>query len=255
MFTESEIDSFQLWLKNLNSKAGIKSQHIKNDTEREIWLKNNPCPISEKIIDLYDKGHGYKTLAKNLNISYTKIRNVCAKLEGFKPRKGQNVVTDILKKTRSENAKGEKSNWFDWANRKPYLMKNSNKGICGFYIRKHDHAKIWLRSTYEYIYAKWLDKLNTIWKYEVKSFKLSNGESYRPDFFIYDDMENLQCIVEIKSRYYNQGNREYKFHMFKKEYDIECSIFTDITPFLEKGTTYGKEIKKWKQERLLLEES
>ena len=253
MFTEIEIEQFTNWLKEVKSKKNTKNQHsFKRQSEREIWLENNPCPISNKIIEIYDSGYGYKTICKELKISYTTGRNFLQKIKGFKGRKGQDVVTDVLKKTRSENVKGEKSPWYDWPNRKPELMANSGKSINGYYKRKHDGKYVWLRSTYEYIYAKWLDKRNAIWYIEERTYNLKNGEKYRPDFFIYNDETlELQCIVEIKSRYYTTDNREYKFHMFKEEYDIQCSIITNLDIFIEKNSNYFKEIEKWKSERQL----
>lgn len=55
--------------------------------------------------------------------------------------------------------------------------------------------------------------------------------------------------MEVKSRYFNKGNREYKFHMFKEEFDIECVLITNIKPYTEK--TYHQELKEWKEKRLL----
>jgi len=250
MFTEKEKSLFNDWIVEAKKKNNTKSQYLTDDSEREIWLKNNPCPIADKLIRVYNEGYGYKTLAKELGSGYTTAKNFIMKIEGFEGRKGQNVVTDVLRKRRSENVKGEKSPWFDWPNRKPELLINNGKSINGYYLRKHDNQYVWLRSTYEYIYAKWLDKQNIIWKIEERVFGLSNGEKYRPDFFLYEN-EKLQCIVEIKSRYFNKGNREYKFDMFKKEYDIPCSIVTNIDLFIEKDKNYHKELKEWKTIRLL----
>jgi len=54
-------------------------------------------------------------------------------------------------------------------------------------------GKIWLRSSYELAYAKYLDSINEIWYYEIKTFDLENM-TYTPDFFL--PRENK--FIEIK---------------------------------------------------------
>jgi len=246
MFTDNEKLELQDWY----SKLG-KQKHSRNNysglSQRQQWIKTNPCPLEEKIKSLYEEGHGFKTIAKNLSVTYSVCRKLCVDYIGIEHRKGLNVVTDLLRKKRSNNVKGEKSPWYDWPHRKPELLAKSGKSIQGYYIKK-DGSKVWLRSTYEYIIAKWLDKLNIEWKIEVKCYKLSNGESYRPDFFIYEN-NILTTIIEVKSRYFNKDNREYKFDLFKQDYKLNCMIVTDITRYTDK--TYHQELKEWKQTRLL----
>lgn len=246
MFTDNDKIQLQKWYSNV-----AKKKHNKNDysglSQRQIWIKENPCPIEQKIKSLYEEGHGFKTIAKNLCLSYSVCRKLCIDYIGIEHRKGMNVVTDILRKKRSEAVKGEKSPWYDWPHRKPQLFSKNGKTIQGFYVKK-DGNKVWLRSTYEYIIAKWLDKLNADWKAEERCYVLSNGERYRPDFFVYENNE-LKTVIETKSRYFNKDNREYKFHMFKEEYGLNCMLVTDITKFTNK--TYHQELKEWKQQRLL----
>jgi len=251
-FTEKEIQKFHDWHTQLKSKKGIKNQYNKTkETERFIWAKENPCPLKDKIEIFYNSGYGYKIIARELNISYTVARKLFKRYLGISIRTGYNVVTDRLKEQRSVNATGEKSNWFDWTNRKPWMQEKTTRSIQGYYKKKTGDY-VWLRSTYEYIYAKWLDSRDINWKVEVNSFKLKNGENYRPDFFIYNEKDILESIVEIKSSYYIE-NHNYKFLMFKKEYpEIESAIIYNIEKFTKES--YAKEIKKWKQERLLKEE-
>lgn len=67
-----------------------------------------------------------------------------------------------------------------------------NRGYSGFY------RGVFLRSSYEYAYVKYLDFHNINWKYEEKQFSLTK-QTYKPDFFIYSNGE-LKKIVEIKSQ-------------------------------------------------------
>lgn len=242
MFTEQEKQELNSWFEELQIK-----KHSKNEyscmSERELWIQKYPCPLSNKIISLYDSGHGFKTLGKELNLSYSVIRKLCIDYIKMQTRKGKSIVTDELRKKRRHNVLGEKSPWFDWPNRLPGLLQKNGKSIQGLYTKK-DGTKVWLRSTYEYIIAKWLDKINLDWKIEERVYKLSNGENYRPDFFIYEN-EILMSIIEVKSRYFNKNNREYKFHMLKKEFNVECQLITDITKYTNK--TYHQELKEWKR--------
>lgn len=248
MFNEKEIQLLYNWNIILHKKQHIKNQHTKNIlSEREIWLKENPCPIECKIKKLYKEGYGYKTLAKKLNMTYSTFRKLCNDYIKFETRQGTNVITDKLRETRRNNVLGEKSPFYDWPRKKPQLCLKNGRSIQGFY-KKKDNTKVWLRSTYEYIIAKWLDKMNLDWKVEIISYKLSNGENYRPDFFIFEK-NKLKNIIEVKSRFFNKDNREYKFHLLKKEYDIEAMLITDISNFTDK--TYHQELREWKKIRSL----
>ena len=161
-------------------------------------------------------------------------------------RTGYRAITSKLKEQRVVNATGNKSNWYDWTNRKPWMQEKTTRSIQGYYKKKSGEY-VWLRSTYEYIYAKWLDDRNIDWRIEVQSFKLSSGENYRPDFFIYQNGD-LESIVEIKSNYYNEETT-YKYNMFKEEYPhVNSSIIFNIDIFTKLG--YHKEIKEWKAKRL-----
>ena len=67
------------------------------------------------------------------------------------------------------------------------------RGYSGFYKSNY------LRSSYEYVYCKILEKLKLDYKYEEKLYNLKNF-SFLPDFHIYKDNVLLE-IVEIKSDY------------------------------------------------------
>lgn len=65
-------------------------------------------------------------------------------------------------------------------------------GYCGFYKGN------FLRSSYEYVYCRILEKENITYKVEEKSYNLTSGR-YTPDFHIYNENNKLVKIVEIKS--------------------------------------------------------
>jgi hypothetical protein len=191
-------------------------------------------------------GVGLKLMARELNISYTKMRRLLEYIN-IPIRKGYNVVTENLKRVRSENA--IKSG--GWRNRRT-KNKNTERGVTGYFFNKSRQKYVWLRSTYEYILAKWLDKNKFDWDVESQQWMLG-AESYRPDFFIYE-AGKLVKIIEVKGYF---KNRVWKFEELKKDpslKNVEFCLIDNITPFLD-GNTYLGELKWWKQNRLLNLES
>ena len=67
---------------------------------------------------------------------------------------------------------------------------------------------IWMRSSYEMKYAKYLDNQGIKWLYESKTFDLGNT-TYTPDFYL----PNKNQYIEIKG-YWRKGIKE-KFNLFK----------------------------------------
>lgn len=69
----------------------------------------------------------------------------------------------------------------------------SNRGYAGYY------KNFYLRSSYEYAYAKYLDFYSIAWDYERQIFNIES-KLYKPDFFILNPDNTIKKIVEIKSR-------------------------------------------------------
>lgn len=165
----------------------------------------------------HERGMGFKLLSKEFgNVSYTRLRTIFNAL-GIERRTGTSCVTDSLKKLRSERAK--KSNpWTDWTSKNVDRDKKNKHHLCGWYFNKSKNKYVWLRSSWEYGYANWLDSQNVVWDVEVRSYLLSDGRYYKPDFFIFVN-NCLSHIVEIKSRWSNGSlDRIDKFEKFKLEY-------------------------------------
>ena len=246
MITLDDVEQFSKWYDEIKTKNHTTSQYIKK-SELDTFLENNECPVKQKICNWYDSGIGYKKLSKKLGISYTQIRIVMTKYFCHTVRTGRSVVTDELRKTRRENVLGEKSPFFNWTEHHPHLMDNGTKtGVSGFYKRSNGEY-VYLRSCYEYIYAKWLDTKGIKWGYEIQRYSLSNGTFYRPDFFIYENGK-LKNIVEIKNTFYHDRKLD-KVDLFKIEYDIGLSVIFDVKKYII-DSTYHKELRRWKNERL-----
>lgn len=199
---------------------------IKLNSESKEYIKN-----------LYESGYGLKVLARELNLTYSRFRILYMVYLELPIRTGTKVTTDICNKFKSDRVIGDLNPWFDWPNLKKDMHKTTSRSKRGYYT-KLDGTKIYLRSTYEYIYAKWLDKNKIEWKYEFTQYELKNGETYRPDFFIFEN-SILTKIVELNGFY---NNRRYKPEMFKEEYDIPLIIIDDVSCYCN---SYNKEKKEW----------
>ena len=245
MFTEEELTSFNKWLDlYYDTSCGSGPKKHKSKSERDIFVARTPCPIISKIEYIYNSGDGLKSIAKNLGINYSPLRVIFNK-HNVQIRQGRNVVTDKLREKRKENALNWEDNPFrEWTTKYPELALKNGRGLQGYYKRKNGEY-VWLRSTYEYIFAKWLDKINADWVVEFKRYKLENGETYLPDFFIFED-NKLAKIVEIKGDFYQ--NQKHKPELLNEQLDVPVILITDITRFTDK--TYGKEQKQWRQVRL-----
>ncbi|MDE5412267.1 restriction endonuclease [Alkalihalobacterium chitinilyticum] len=95
-----------------------------------------------------------------------------------------------------------------------------NRGYAGFYKGRY------LRSSYEYAYAKFLEHHSIPWGYEDKDFDIGY-KIYKPDFFFYDEYGKVIKIVEIKSRN-NKAKEEAQraLNAIKNLYNIKCELIS-----------------------------
>jgi hypothetical protein len=111
-------------------------------------------------------------------------------------------------------------------------LSESRKGKKNSMFGKVTHGKwgkykgINMRSSWEILYAKYLDKNKIKWIYEPKAFDLGDA-TYTPDFYL--PKENL--YIEIKGFW--RDNSKKKFNSFKKTYkEVKIKVLTK--PDLEK---------------------
>lgn len=208
----------------------------------------------EKTYDwLYDtyvvNGQGFKSIIKdyNLEVGYTFLRNLVTFLEF--PKHSNRQANDFLKSRRSKIAKENfknKTGFFKDGIQESIHHYSTERGIQGYYWNCSLNKYVWLRSSWEFIYAKWLNKQkNVVWDVECKEYLLSDNTHYRPDFFIMDNDKIIQ-IVEIKGYW---KNRAYKIKMLSDEYDLPVTMIDDIKPYLE--YSLNEEITLWKNLRKL----
>lgn len=235
------LEDIRDWLEVFNTKS--PARYTMKYSKRQEWSLANPlCSNSKDYVqELYTSGYGLKVLAREIGVTYTVIRRLFSEYWGIQINHGVDITYQKTRDFRSKKAKEDPNNPFkDWLNKQK--RTRTEYGVQGYFVNKKG-IKIWLRSTYEYIYCKWLDANDIDYKYEEVTYTLSNGEKYRPDFFLGDNQ-----IVEVKGNYYS--NRRYKVEMLKQENpEIKIVIVDRIDSYTKIG--YKKELLEWKQVRLL----
>lgn len=111
------------------------------------------------------------------------------------------VVRDKISKTRIER---------NYTGRRSARFGKISNNKCG-YGKGSYYKNIWMRSTWEVKYAKYLDKNKIKWLYESKTFDLGNT-TYTPDFYLPKTDE----YIEIKG-WWLKGAID-KFKVFKQLY-------------------------------------
>lgn len=227
-------------------------------------FKNGLCKINEsmkhdtRFQKTYDwlykvyviEGQGFKSIIKDyeLNVTYSFLRRLVCYLKF--PIHSNTVANDFLKKRRSKIAKNNyetKTGFFKDGVQENIHHKSECRGIQGYYWNISKNKYVWLRSSWEFIYAKWLNSQpNIIWDVETKQYKLENNTSYRPDFFIYNKDGEIDTIIEVKGYW---KDKVYKVDMLRKEYKVNVVLIDDIKPYCK--NTIKNEISLWKKLRKL----
>lgn len=125
----------------------------------------------------------------------------------MKGRKQSQKAIDAIRKT-GFSLRGKKSSFY---------------GKCrhgqGVWYDQRPGVKVFLRSSYELAYVKYLDASNIPWEYEPKVFPISyeyngrmNEGTYRPDFYL----PNAKVWIEVKGWW--RGDAHAKFHAFIEQY-------------------------------------
>lgn len=80
--------------------------------------------------------------------------------------------------------------------------------------KKIEEFGVVFRSSWEYEYAKFLNKNMIKWEYEPKRFILKEGGYYTPDFYLIEE----ERFVEIKGYWWKKSKE--RFERFRKEYPM-----------------------------------
>lgn len=162
---------------------------------------------------LYDSGMSIRSIADKLDIGYTTVihRLNIADVKRRDPWEHR-VGSKHSEETRMKMSETVAQQFVDGA-RKSY--SNAQRATILF----PDGSFRSVRSSYEKHYIKYLKTNNIPFEYENKSFELSNGGIYIPDFYLPDTDE----YVEIKG--YLSDEQSAKYELFRKEYpDIKWKM-------------------------------
>lgn len=157
------------------------------------------------IIDEYNKGRSIRSIRHELNTT----RDALFKVLGS---------ANIAIRASGEANIGRKNT----QETKAKMSETASDQIVAGTRSSHCHGKIVkvmtpfqglvkMRSSWEAAYANHLTSNNIQYKYEMTSFKLSNGKTYVPDFYLIDTDE----YVEIKG--YLSEDQQKKYDLFKSE--------------------------------------
>lgn len=89
--------------------------------------------------------------------------------------------------------------------------KNNRFGKPPLHGKKQKYKDVWMRSSWEVLYAKYLDQKKIKWVYEPKTFNLGNC-TYTPDFYL----PKKDLYIEIKGYWRDKSKK--KFELFKRNY-------------------------------------
>jgi len=208
------------------AKKGTKNGHYKNG----IWTTKNHCPICRKEILPSSKMCRSCSTKNQLKINnHLAIYNL--------DRKGKNhpmfgrTLSDLTKQKISNK---HKNKVLTEAHKKKISkkMKGTRKGKDNPMFNKVTTSKrgnyngIYMRSSWEIAYAKYLDKNNIKWQYEPEHFEIEDT-CYTPDFYL----PKQDLYIEIKGWW--RDNAKKRFELFKQIYS-EKKIQVLMKPELQK---------------------
>lgn len=198
---------------NCSNKKNANTNIKKRAESVRLWHTKNEHPLKgthrpEHVLKELDKG---RKKIHELNKLPERKKILSKKMSGENnPFFNKKHTEESLKKMRefqktNMSSKGINSNFYG---KKPFHGKGE------WYLCK-DGSKIWMRSSWEIKFAKYLDQNNIKWLYEPKSFPITynNKEgTYSPDFFLL----KKNYFIEIKGWW--RDDAFIKYNSFIKQY-------------------------------------
>lgn len=193
------LDMYNISKRSLSeSKLGYKRSEI-SKVKQSNTLKNKP----------FHSNLVFGSGQNNANYKHGKyFNNLCECGKEMSPK--ATTCSDCYDKSGSNN---------------PMFGKISKRKFNGGYYKD-----IWMRSSYEIFYAKYLDSINILWKYEPAKFNIVDSKgteyTYSPDFYLPQTNE----YIETKG---------YWFEKQKMKYDL----FVDQYPKIKISVLYLKDLE------------
>jgi hypothetical protein len=181
-------------------ELGIINSHL-NNFKGGIQIRKRYCETCEKELNITAV---YKNTKKCQACYLKTIKGKNHPLYGkHHSKKSKNKIS--MTRIKNGNSKGRKNGMFG---------KIAKHGKGAYY------KNVYMRSSYEIAYAKYLDKNNIKWLYEYKTFDLGYT-TYTPDFYL----PETDTYVEIKGWWRPDAKK--KFRLFKKLYSkVKIEILT-----------------------------
>jgi len=199
---------------NANTNKELKSKKLKE------WYKNNEHHLKDKHRSDEVKEKISKSKKGQTHSDETKKKISKSSKGENNPMYGHSVYSVWLEKHGEKEANIRYQKMIDKKRKNVKRGKNSNLyGKChhgkGCWYINTNHKKIWMRSSWEIKYAKYLDENNIKWLYEPEAFSIrynNKDGTYTPDFYLIN--ENL--YIEIKG--YWRDDAKIKFNSFVEQY-------------------------------------
>jgi len=190
-------------------KSGIYNEEslekMRKNHEGQIpWNKGIPC--DEKTKEKISKNKTGKCCGED-NPFYGKKHTDVAKQKNREAHLG-NVHDDNYKDLMSKRMTGQNN---------PSYGIPRNWNSKSIYYDSPLQGKIYLRSSYELAYAKYLDEHKILWMYEIETFDLGDN-TYTPDFFL----PQFEKFVEIKG--YMSKIAQEKINKFLEQYPWDLEV-------------------------------
>lgn len=212
------IKKFRLAVKNSNCiNCSNKTNANKNKKQRsdklKKWHSEHTHPLKgtkrpDYIVLELEKG---RKKANEINRSEIGRANLSNKNSGennpmYNKKHTKEAIDKMIEFQKTNQAiRGVNSNFFG----KPPKHGKGNWYKC------LDGSEVWLRSSWEYKYAEYLDNNNIRWLYEPKKYKINYNNkigTYCPDFYLIDENK----YIEIKGWWRDDAYA--KFIAFKEQY-------------------------------------
>lgn len=214
--------------KNKLRIANIGKQHTKEAKEKmsqsrkgHIFSKEHNDKISQAM-----SGENHYNYGKHLSEEHkAKLSNA---LKGDKSPVYGIPLSDETKRKLSEAHKGVYPS--EETRKKLSESKKGSKNINygklppmngtyakGSWYESPFQGKVWLRSTWELAYVKYLDELKEPWFYEMETFILTDT-TYTPDFFL----PRQNKFIEIKGIMHDHSMK--KIQAFQEEYPFDLQV-------------------------------
>lgn len=207
--------------------SGHNSKTKDSKERRSILLKGGISPFKGK----------HHTEASKLLLSKSKLGKPSPlkgikrpDITGDKNKRFGEHVSEEQKKRQSEKMSG--ANHYNYGKHLSLKQRESiskaNRGRVpsvntGHIKGKRSHydspfqGTICFRSSYELLFAQYLERNGIVWFYELETFDLGNT-TYTPDFFL----PQFEKFVEIKG--YMRQKAQHKINMFLQQYPFELEV-------------------------------